>query len=365
MSTTIERQPRTRRGLRLFDLLAGPHGIDGYLEQVSPTLVTDECRAEVEAVDRSCPGAVTLSLRANRAWEGSRAGQFIRLAVEIDGVRRNRCYSLASAAGTGRTLELTVKAHAGGLVSNFLVERAAAGMTVGLSQAEGEFHLPEQRPEAVLLISGGSGITPVISMLRTLCAEGHSGPIGFLHYAPDRERAIYREELERLAASHPNLQLLRSYTRTPGAGELDGHFSPVHLAELEPCFTAAETFACGPPALLEALRGTWANGLEQRLHTESFVPPGQSAAGESSGGSIHFSASDLRVLDNGASLLEQAEAAGVPAESGCRMGICHTCSCRKVEGTVKNLLTDEISSVPDEEIQLCISAPLGDLVVEL
>jgi ferredoxin-NADP reductase len=365
MSTTIERKPRTRRGLRFVDLLAGPHGLDGYLEQVRPTLVTDECRAEVEAVDRGCPDAVTLSLKANRAWEGFWPGQFVRLAVEIDGVRRSRCYSLACAAGTGRMLELTVRAHPGGLVSNFLVERAAVGMTVGLSQAEGEFHLPAQRPEAILLISGGSGITPVMSMLRTLCAEGYPGPVGFLHYAPDSKRGIYRQELEFLAASHPNLHLLRSYTRAAGTGELDGHFSPVHLAELKPCFSEAETFACGPPALLEALRGTWANGLEQRLHTESFVPPGSTVATKASGGSIHFSESDLRVPDTGASLLEQAEAAGVPAESGCRMGICHTCSCRKVAGTVKNLLTDEISSAPDEQIQLCISAPLGDLVVEL
>jgi ferredoxin-NADP reductase len=365
MSTTIERKPRTRSGLRFVDLLAGPHGLDGYLEQVRPTLVTTECRAEVEAVDRTCPGAVTLSLRANRAWEGFRAGQFVRLAVEIDGVRRNRCYSLASAAGADRTLELTVRAHPDGLVSNFLLERAAAGLTVGLSQAEGEFHLPEERPEAVLLISGGSGITPVMSMLRTLCAEGHSGPIGFLHYAPDPERAIYREELERLAKSHPNLRLLRSYTRAADMGELDGHFSPAHLTAVDPRFDEAETFACGPAALLEALRGTWANGLEQRLHTESFIPPGSTVAGEASGGSIHFSDSDLHVADNGTSLLTQAEAAGVPTESGCRMGICHTCTCRKVAGTVKNLLTDEISSAADEEIQLCISVPLGDLVVEL
>jgi ferredoxin-NADP reductase len=238
-------------------------------------------------------------------------------------------------------------------------------MVLGLSQADGDFHLPEARPDSILLIGGGSGITPLMAILRTLCAEKHAGPIALIQYAPDPERTIYREELDRLAAENPNFTLTRSYTRAPGAGELDGHFSPTHLPQSDPDFTMAETFACGPPALLDAVRGTWANGLEQRLHVESFVPPSLSPVGEPGTGSIRFADSDLEVRNSGASILEQAEQAGVPAQSGCRMGICHTCTCRKRSGSVKNLLTGEVSAAPDEEIQLCVSAPLGDLVIDL
>src|SRR5436190_10043997 len=115
-------------GSGLLDLLAGPPGVDGYLEQVHPAWGVRERRAEVIVADRRTPGSVTLSLRANLAWEGSEAGQFVQVAVEISGSRRTRCYSLASAAGPGRTLELTVKAHPDGLVSNFLVEKAHPGM---------------------------------------------------------------------------------------------------------------------------------------------------------------------------------------------------------------------------------------------
>jgi ferredoxin-NADP reductase len=350
----------------LLDLLAGPPGVDGYLEQVRPTWTVRECRAEVTHVRRATPDSVTLSLRANRAWQGFRAGQFLQLAVEIDGVRRVRCYSPASVAGTGRELELTVKAHPEGLVSNFLVERARTGMVVGLEQAGGDFHLPDIRPQRILLISGGSGITPVMSMLRTLCAEGHSGPVTFLHFAPDPERAIYREELDRLAVEHPNVRLVRSYTRAPGAGEADGHFAPAALAELEPGYADAETFACGPPALLDTVRETWAGeDIEARLHVESFVPPTLAPPSGVAEGSIHFSGSDLRLDNTGASVLEQAEAAGLTPETGCRMGICHTCTCRKTAGTVKNLSTGEVSSGEDEEIQICVSAPVGDVVIDL
>jgi ferredoxin-NADP reductase len=360
--------PSRRRGIparRLFDAIAGPHGIDRYLEQISPTLVIGECRAEVVEARHGTADSVTLTLRPNRAWGGLRAGQFVQVSVEIDGVRHNRCYSPASSEDCGRELEITVKRHPDGLVSNFLVDRARPGLVLGLSQADGDFHLPEARPDSILLIGAGSGITPLMAILRTLCAEEHAGQIALIQYAPDPDRTIYREELDRLAAENPNFRLTRSYTRAPGAGELDGHFSPAHLPQADPSFATAETFACGPPALLDAVRGTWANGLEQRLHVESFVPPSLLPVGEPGTGSIRFAGSNLEVENSGASILEQAEQAGVQAQSGCRMGICHTCTCRKLSGTVKNLLTDEVSAAPDEEIQLCISAPLSDLVIDL
>src|SRR4051794_15746073 len=351
-------------GSGLLDLLAGPPGIDGYREQIRPAWAVRDRRAEVIAADRRTSDSVTLSLRANLAWDGFEAGQFVQVAVAIDGSRRTRCYSPASAAGAGRSLELTVKAHPEGLVSNFLIENARPGMVLGLGPAEGDFRLPPERPERILLISGGSGITPVISMLRTLCAEGHEGPITFLHYAPDPGLAMYRDELERTAATHPNVRLIRSYTRTPGVGEVDGHFLPSHLAEIDP--VVAETFACGPPALLDAVREVWAaQDLEPRLHVESFVPPTLAPASGVPEGSIHFAGSNVRIPNGGAALLEQAESAGLSPASGCRMGICHTCSCRKTAGTVRNLSTGELSSGDVEEIQICVSAPVGDVVVDL
>ena len=364
--------PRPRRfGRRLLEspllgLLAGPPGVDGYLEQVRPTWATGECRAEVTSVGRRTPDSVTLALRANLAWEGFRAGQFLGVGVEIDGAWRSRCYSPASVAGPGRELEITVKKHPGGLVSNFLFDQARPGMVLRLAPADGDFALPDDRPDRTLLISGGSGITPVMSILRTLCAEGSTGAVSFLHYAPDPSLAIYREELEAIALRHPNVKVARSYTRAPGDGELDGHFALSHVGRLEPDLAAAEAFACGPPALLDAVREAWADaGAENRLHIESFLPPTMAPASGVPEGSLHFAGADVRVDNDAAAVLEQAEAAGLSPKFGCRMGICHTCSCRKTAGTVKNLSTGELSTTDDEEIQICISAPVGDVVVEI
>jgi ferredoxin-NADP reductase len=350
----------------LLDLLAGPPGLDGYLEQVRPTWATREGRAEVTSVNRQTPESVTLGLRANLAWEGFRAGQYVGVGVEIDGAWRTRCYSPASAAGPGRELEITVKRHPDGLVSNFLIERARPGMVLRLAPADGDFALPDERPNRLLLISGGSGITPVISMLRTLCAERHSGPVSFLHYAPDAERALYSDALERIALRNANVRIARSYTRTPGEGELDGHFDIAHIRRLEPDIAAVEAFACGPPALLDAVREAWAEaGAEARLHIESFLPPSLAPASGVPEGSLHFASSGVRVENSGAPVLEQAEAAGLSPEFGCRMGICHTCSCRKTAGKVKNLSTGELSATDEEDIQICVSAPAGDVEVEI
>jgi ferredoxin-NADP reductase len=368
-NTTRSRRPLPGRRLltsKALDLLAGPAGVDGYLEQIRPTWAQRECRAEVTAVRRTTSDSVTLALRANGAWQGFRAGQFVGVAVEIDGVRRVRCYSPACAEGSSRDLEITVKRHPDGLVSNHLLSSARPGMVLGLEQAGGDFQLPDPRPARTLLVSGGSGITPVMSMLRTLCQEGAREPITFLHFAPDPEHALYREELERLAASHPNVRLLRSYTQAPGAGEVGGRLSEALLRNSDPDWAEAETFACGPPALLDAVRGIWADaGLESRLHVESFVPPTLAPPSGVAEGSIHFASSDLRVDNSGASVLEHAEGAGLEPETGCRMGICHTCTCRKRAGTVRNLATGEVSSDEDEDVQICVSAPVGDVVVEL
>jgi ferredoxin-NADP reductase len=289
----------------------------------------------------------------------------VQLTVEIDGVRRSRCYSPASSAHAAHGhLELTVKTHPEGLVSGYLAERAAPGTVIGLSAPDGDFALPALRPRKLVLISGGSGITPVVSMLRTLCDEGHPGEIAFVHYAPSADDALYRAELEEIAAAHPNVTLRRSYTRAPGSGELDGHFAAQHLDGID--LRDAEAFVCGPPALIDAARSHWAAlELDARLHVESFVPPSLAIASDSAEGTLHFTETGATAENDGRTLLEQAEAAGLNPQFGCRMGICHTCTRRKSAGCVRNALTGEVSSGEEGDVELCVSIPVGDVAIAL
>ena len=161
-------------GSGLIDLLTGPHGVDRYTELVTPTWSLSDARAKVVSVEGRTPRSVTLTLAPNDAFRGFKAGQHVNLTVEIDGRRHTRCYSPASAEGSP-LIELTVGLHDGGLVSTYLHRDARPGMVVGLDAVGGEFVLPQTPPRRILFVSGGSGITPVMSMLRTLTAEGYDG----------------------------------------------------------------------------------------------------------------------------------------------------------------------------------------------
>jgi stearoyl-CoA 9-desaturase NADPH oxidoreductase len=345
-------------GSDLVDLLTGPHGVDRYTELVAPTWTMGEARAKVVDVRRTTPRSVTLTLAPNERFTSTysvKAGQYVNLTVDVDGRRHTRCYSPANAEGSP-SLELTIGRHDGGLVSTYLYERARRGMVVGLAGVGGDFVLPVQRPQRILFVSGGSGITPVMAMLRTLVAERHRGEIAFVHYARSPREACYRVELAAYE-NQPRVRVLHGYTRS-GAGDLVGSFGPQHVAAA--MRSPDVLFACGPTTLVEAVREHCAN-----VFTESFVPPVFEPPVNPSGGRITFSDSGIDVVDDGRSLLEQAESAGLTPQSGCRMGICHTCTRRKTAGTVRNLTTGAVSTGPDEDVQICVSAPVGDVDVSL
>ncbi len=337
------------RRTALTDLLLGPHGTDRYTELVDP-MWTRERRATVLAVRHGTPRSVTIQLAPNHpvTWQ---AGQHLSVTVEVDGRRRTRCYSPANAANPD-LIELTVTRHDGGAVSEFLVRHARPGMVVGLSGPAGDFVLPTPRPRRMVFVAGGSGITPVLAMLRTLAAERHAGEPALLYYTRTPEDACCRDELAALG-----VRVLYSHTRG-GSGDLAGHFDERHLTAALPDPEAV--YVCGPPALVEAVRRT-----RPDARAETFAPPVFAVPDTGSGGRISFADSGIEVVDDGRPILEQAEAAGLTPPSGCRMGICHTCTRRKRRGVVRNLTTSAVSTAEDEDIQICVTAPVGDVDIAL
>lgn len=345
--------PRRLLTSRMVDLLLGPHGVDRYLELVDPSLTVRDARAHVVALTRQTERSVTLRLRPNAAWRGFRAGQFVAVGVEINGVRHTRTYSPAGSEHRSGELELTVTRHPDGLVSRHLHAALVPGRVLHLGQAQGDFVLPQPRPERLVLISGGSGITPVLSMLRTLCDEGHAGEIHFIHYARTAADWLYRREVDALAERHANVHVRYVATREGGA-----RVSRAGLGAL----TDATVAVCGPPPLIEAVHEVW--GDPARVLSETFAPLVLPAGAAS--GTVHFTRSGASAPAGASgSLLEQAEAAGLTPAFGCRMGICHTCTCRKTAGTVRNVRTGELSEPGEQDIQLCISVPAGDVALDL
>jgi stearoyl-CoA 9-desaturase NADPH oxidoreductase len=350
----------------LLDALATPHGIDRYLEQVHPMWSVHEIRARVEQVRPEAPGVASLTLRPTGNWPGALAGQHVQLGVVVDGVRRTRCFSLSSSEhrADGR-VTVTIKAHEEGYVSRYLSDDVPVGTVVHLSPPGGEFTLPWPRPERALMISAGSGITPVMSMLRTLCDEEHAGSVTFLHYARTPEDAIFAAELADVAADFDFADVVTVHTRGGDAGAVTGRFEERHLHVVAPDFAEVPTYVCGPAGLVDRVRQVYDDaGAAERLRVERFKTPAM-PVDPSAQGTVAFRRSGCTAPNTGQPLLEQAEASGLGPAYGCRMGICKTCTTRKAEGTVRNVVDGAESSLPDEDIQICVSAPVGDCALDL
>lgn len=365
MTSTLRAVSRRRRVFALAEALTTPHRLDRYLELVNPMATVHDVRAQITSVRRSATGSLTLELRPTWQWAGHAAGQFVQVSVVIDGVRHTRCYSPTDSEHRrdGR-ISITVKAHPHGLVSQHLHRHARPGMVVGLSQADGVFRLPQPRPEKIVLISGGSGITPVLSMLRTLADEGYRGQLAFLHYATGPDAVPHRADVAELAARCADAGVAYGYPAA-GSGDVDGYFGREHLEYVAPWYRKAQTFLCGPPALRTAVGQLYAErGLADRLHTEEFTTT-LLTTDEPAEGTVSFTASGAEIGNTGASLLEQAEAAGLRPQHGCRMGICFSCTAVKASGCTRNLRTGELDRDPDRRIQLCINAPVGDVAIEI
>ncbi|SDD74896.1 ferredoxin reductase [Nocardioides lianchengensis] len=348
---------------RALAALTSPHGVDRYLELVNPMWAAHEVRARIVDVTREVdvpghPPVATLTLQPTATWRGHRAGQHVQVGVEVEGARRTtRVFTISSSdSRPGERFTITLRANPGGVVSRWLVEQASPGTMLHLSQAQGEFVLPDRVPEHVLMISGGSGITPVMSMLRSLQRRTHRGRITFLHYAQSPAHLIFAAELDEVRRSGHGVDV---HLLHPEHG--DPNLSPAYLERLVPGYRDVPTWACGPTPLMEAVLASY-DGSDA-LRTEWFRPPRVSTG--ASGGEVVFARSGRTVPNSGAPLLEQAEAAGLTPASGCRMGICFSCVSRKTEGTVRDVVSGEESSLPDEDVRICVSAPVGDCTVDL
>lgn len=369
----ISTQQKAKRGAGLLRVVGGklaaalvyPHSVEHYLQLVSPRLSVDQTRAEVVEVIRETADVVTLVVRPGRAFPAYQAGQYVALTAEVDGVRQTRCFSLSSSPSrTDGLVTITIKARAqGGLVSPFLVTQARPGLQLSLSEPAGEFVLPAALPDRLLFISGGSGITPCMSMLRTLCASGYRGRIVFMHFARTPADVIFGAELRELASKHDNITLVIETESERGAvPDLNEQSLRAVVADFE----AWDAWVCGPTPLMNAAQKLYAaHGADKLLRTEQFTLARSAVVTDGEAVELTFARSHKVAEGDQRTLLEQAEELGLNPKSGCRMGICQTCRCKKLAGVTKDIRTGEISSDANVEIKLCVSVPVGDVSIDL
>ena len=333
---------------------------DDYLSLINPLWSARELRGRVEAVQRETADAATLVIRPGWGWTGHEAGQYVGVGVDIDGVRHWRTYSLTSPAARCDRLSVTVKAIPNGRVSQHLVHRTTPGAVLRLRAAQGTFVLPNPVPSRLLFVAAGSGITPVMGMLRTLAARGDMPDVVLLHSAPTPAAAIFGRQLHHLCEQFPTLRLHQRHTQT------DGRLTLAELPAWCPDWQQREVWACGPDQLLDDAERHWQEaGLGDRLHVERFRPPAL-PAGTGSANRVRFAKTGREVnADGGTPLLAVGEDAGVVMPSGCRMGICFGCVAPLTYGQIRDLRTGQVHGEEGELVQTCVSAAATPIELDL
>lgn len=355
-----ERHPGWHALRQLAARITTPLLPDDYLHLANPLWSARELRGRILEVRRETEDSATLVIKPGWGFSFDyQPGQYIGIGLLVDGRWRWRSYSLTSSpVAGGRTVTITVKAMPEGFLSAHLVAGVAPGTVVRLAAPQGNFVLPDPAPPAMLFITAGSGITPVMSMLRTLVRRGQVTDVVHLHSAPTASDVMFGAELDQLCRDHPGYQLRLRTTRSQGRLDLG------RLDTEVPDWRQRQTWACGPEALLGQAERAWsAAGIADRLHLERFAV--SRAAPVGAGGTVTFAKSGKSVAaDAATSLMDAGEQAGVQMPFGCRMGICQSCVVDLVDGHVRDLRTGAEHQA-GTRVQTCISAASGDCTLNV
>ena len=356
-------RPRNRLK-RLIQPLIVPQVFDFWASKVNPTWSWERPMARITGRRAESADSVTLWLQPNRHWAGFQPGQHLNVSAQLDGVRVTRSYSLTNASAADGRLAITVKGIEGGKLSRHLCESAGIGEVLEIGQAFGEMTLPPSPQGNWLFLAAGSGITPLMSMARALAAQGMPVPLTLVYWARTRHELCFVDELKKYAATHSNFSIHFVLTREPVAGdEATGRLNGSMIQALVADISSRQVFACGPGGFVDTARAALSDA--KSFQAEAFSPPPR-AIEESGSVQVTLAASGRTLtVPRGQSLLTALEAEGLRPASGCRMGICNTCSCGKPSGVTRHLHTGELAHEPASALKLCISSASTDLVLDL
>ena len=360
-----DRHPGWHALRRIAARITTPLLPDDYLHLANPLWSARELRGRILQVRRETEDSATLVIKPGWGFSFDyQPGQYIGIGLLVDGRWRWRSYSLTSSpagaarSATDRTVTITVKAMPEGFLSSHLVAGVEPGTIVRLAAPQGNFVLPDPAPPSILFLTAGSGVTPVMSMLRTLVRRKQIGDVIHLHSAPTAADVMFASELAALAADQTGYRLRVRETRT------EGRFDLARLSQQVPDWRERQTWACGPEGMLNQAEKVWLGaGIGDRLHLERFAVSKAAPAG--AGGTVTFARSGRSVAaDAATSVMDAGEGIGVQMPFGCRMGICQSCVVSLVEGHVRDLRTGAEHD-PGTRIQTCISSASGDCVIDI
>jgi ferredoxin-NADP reductase/DMSO/TMAO reductase YedYZ heme-binding membrane subunit len=266
------------------------------------------------------------------------AGQYLNIALMIDGRRVNRSYTIASSPVHRDYVEISVKRDPKGVASQFLHDHVTEGMKFKIGAPAGKFYFAGTEAKRVVLVAGGVGITPMMSVIRTLTHRKWTGEMTLLFSVRKPEDVIFQAELDALRAAHPNLRC--EYVVTSERG----HITKAIVANVLPDLGGCRVMLCGPDPMMTAMRGLFVDlGVpDAHVTQEAFISPLQVVAGatpaetplEGVAANISFQRTGISGEANDMTILEVAEECGVEIPYECRSGICGQCKTPLLSGKV-------------------------------
>ena len=290
------------------------------------------------------------------------AGQYLTLRVTVAGVEHRRCYSMSSSPALAEPLRITVKRDPGGVVSNWINDTVVAGAEIHAEAPQGRFVLDSSARE-IVAFAGGSGITPVFSLIRTALASTDRR-VRLFYANRSAESVIFSEPLRGLADEYGDRLTIRHHLDTER-----GVVTADVLAEFLRAAGDAEYFVCGPTLFMDAVEASLRSEPTDRVHLERFVSatpqvaPGDTAVTDEVIIELDRRTTTARYR-SGNTLLQTARLAGLKAPSSCETGSCGTCIAQVTEGAARmlnnNALTDD--EVADGLVLTCQALPTSETV---
>ena len=335
--------------------------------RINPVLSFQTVKARVVERRMEARDTVSLVLQPNHLFAGFQPGQHVNVTVDVKGVRLTRSYSFSDQPRTDGRLVITVRQTPGGRVSTHLCQQTVVGDVLELGQAFGEMTLPSAPTGDYLFLAAGSGITPLMSLTRALLSGDAPVKLTLAYWVKTRADLCFLNELQTLARTDRRFRLLTVLTREDArlADECFGRLNQAFLTAQLPPLANQQVLACGPFGFVDNARQLLQTCVRS-FAAEAFSLPGTPDDQSTRTVTVTLTRSQRTLnLSTGQSLLDGLEAQGVTPASGCRMGICHTCTCTQSAGSSRNRLTGEVQSEAGSDVRLCISRPQTDLTLNL
>jgi len=346
-----------------------PGIFDFWVSKLNPAWSWDRPLARV--VDRKVEAldTVTLVLKPNAHCGSFVPGQHINVTAEVNGRRTTRSYSHTGIPRRDGRISLTIKRVDKGVLSTHLCQHTQVGDVLELGAAFGEMTLPAKPEGEWLLLAAGSGITPLMSLTRSLAAQNMPVDLTLVYWAKTRAELCFARELRALAVQFPRfkLQFVLEKEAELLQGEESGLISAEQLARVVGKLSAKQVYACGPSGFVDAARSL-TEGQVRSFMAEGFTPMAPITVADAATATVkvHLTASqrDLEIPTN-LSILDALEAQGLKPKVGCRMGVCRTCVCTRTEGTTLDLQTGEQDAQPGIDVRICMTRARTDLTLDL